>query len=95
MAALAIRTALIFDFDTWHISAESDHWSFGWETGRVARSVAIWDVTLSTLLVAALVYSEVPALDELEVADYLGNRADCDCGLLGTLCSAGDLQKVE
>lgn len=40
VAALGIRIFLIFYFNTWHISSEADHWSFGFEVGRVARSLA-------------------------------------------------------
>jgi 4-amino-4-deoxy-L-arabinose transferase-like glycosyltransferase len=40
VAAFLFRVALIFHFDTWHISSESDHFSFGWEPGRLARSLA-------------------------------------------------------
>src|SRR6266568_3607649 len=40
LAALVIRIVLVFYFDTWHVSPEGDHWSFGFETGRVARSLA-------------------------------------------------------
>ena len=39
-AALVLRLAFIFYFDTWRISPETDHWAFGYETGRVARSLA-------------------------------------------------------
>ena len=40
VAAFAIRVGLIFYLDTWHIQAAGDHWSFGFESGRIARSLA-------------------------------------------------------
>src|SRR5712691_6772739 len=40
VVAFLLRVALIFYFDTWHISGVAGHFSFGWEMGRVARSLA-------------------------------------------------------
>ncbi len=40
IAAFAIRVALILLFATYRIPADQDHWAFGYELGRVARSVA-------------------------------------------------------
>jgi 4-amino-4-deoxy-L-arabinose transferase-like glycosyltransferase len=40
LAAFLIRLFLIFHFDTWHIPAEGDFFPFGFEAGRLARSLA-------------------------------------------------------
>ena len=39
--AALLRIALVFALHTYEISAADDHWAFGWETGRIARSVAV------------------------------------------------------
>jgi 4-amino-4-deoxy-L-arabinose transferase-like glycosyltransferase len=40
-AAALLRIALVFALHTYEISDADDHWAFGWETGRIARSVAV------------------------------------------------------
>lgn len=40
LAAFLLRLALIFWFDTWRMPPEQDHWNFGLETGRIARSLS-------------------------------------------------------
>jgi hypothetical protein len=41
VAAALLRIALVFGLRTYEISAADDHWAFGWETGRIARSVVV------------------------------------------------------
>jgi hypothetical protein len=38
--ALVVRVCLIFYFETWHFPDDANHWSFGYENGQVARSLA-------------------------------------------------------
>lgn len=40
LAALCIRLALIFFLSTYRISSEQEHWGFGFESGRIAQSLA-------------------------------------------------------
>jgi 4-amino-4-deoxy-L-arabinose transferase-like glycosyltransferase len=40
LLALFVRLAVLVHFRTYQIPGEGDHWSFGYETGRLARSLA-------------------------------------------------------
>lgn len=40
LVALLLRIALVVSLGKYHMNPASDHWRFGWETGRVARSIA-------------------------------------------------------
>jgi 4-amino-4-deoxy-L-arabinose transferase-like glycosyltransferase len=40
LLALVVRLFLIFHFDTWHIDPHGDYFNYGFEAGRLARSLA-------------------------------------------------------
>ena len=40
LVAFAVRLAVMSHMQSFHISAEDDHFRFGFETGRIARSIA-------------------------------------------------------
>lgn len=40
LLALLVRIAVLVNFRTYQISGDADHWSFGFEAGRLARSLA-------------------------------------------------------
>jgi 4-amino-4-deoxy-L-arabinose transferase-like glycosyltransferase len=41
LAAFLVRLALIVVLGTYHLNPARDHWRFGWEIGRVARSITL------------------------------------------------------
>ncbi len=41
LLSFAVRVAVMVYFRSYDISPEADHWSFGFETGRIARSLAL------------------------------------------------------
>ncbi|WP_337286886.1 glycosyltransferase family 39 protein [Candidatus Methylomirabilis sp.] len=38
--SFVVRLAVVFVLGTWHVPADGDHWAFGYEMGRIARSIA-------------------------------------------------------
>ncbi|HLQ51748.1 MAG TPA: hypothetical protein VK129_09640, partial [Terriglobales bacterium] len=41
LVAFLLRLAVLTLGHTYHFAAKDDHFGFGWETGRIARSIAL------------------------------------------------------